>query len=608
MLGTAAFSDGKTIHETAGCDRSLNQKDRGEPGSDVVIQQRSDCETETNTCTITNEELVPSGSISTSSWVQQQRRSPSLEATNSSYSASTEQGDDKTRWRNADNELQRSGQAIQIRPALERETSILAKNFVEDRVIGPIPAIGYLGPAATNVGSPQSNCSPPRSETLESGSFISIKNRPQEVAPAYPTEIDVIFGRGEPTRKHPGNVIFREHVNKWLDEYMKGSKTTKSSIIRRVIDDVASSGARYLVPLNATCRLTIFTAGCREARKSEIRSKVSHAFRDGERRILQQQRGKEGTLEVVSHGKQQNDDATNTSAMAIGGATVQRTQDVATVLGSKPLAAICFVPSDFTGPELLRSSKGQSVKHKNSVSSARGMANQADSISPSLSMSAQDFETDRPTNDPAATSTDLLSFANILTSLRRNSRPQSPRGDGRDQPHAPITSAPNDHATVSDKYKKQQLREIQSKKDTTKNSSPIVQSLEKFCRECDIVFGRGAPLRQHPGNIRFRRIVSKYNKKYGDASKHEKTLIIQNVIRELQSEGAKFLMMDDSSGVTEASPDEIRMKVSHRFRDFTKGKGNSINSKTKENNKKTASGPMVTPSALSNGGEVLIEV
>jgi hypothetical protein len=158
---------------------------------------------------------------------------------------------------------------------------------------------------------------------------------------------------------------------------------------------------------------------------------------------------------------------------------------------------------------------------------------------------------------------------------------------------------------VCDKSKKEQ-RDIQSKKDAMKNSSPIVQSLEKFCRECDIVFGRGAPLRQHPGNIRFRRIVSKYNQKYGDASKHEKTAIIQNVIRELQSEGAKFLMMDDSSGVTEASPDEIRMKVSHRFRDYTKGKSNNVKSKTKENNKKSP--PVGAPSALSNGGEVLIEV
>ena len=79
----------------------------------------------------------------------------------------------------------------------------------------------------------------------------------------------VIFGRGEPTRKHPGNVVLRNLVRQHLETYMTSSKSEKSSIIRRVIREIDDSGARYLVPLDTSCRQTIFTGGCREARKSE---------------------------------------------------------------------------------------------------------------------------------------------------------------------------------------------------------------------------------------------------------------------------------------------------------------------------------------------------
>jgi hypothetical protein len=50
---------------------------------------------------------------------------------------------------------------------------------------------------------------------------------------------------------------------------MNSSKSEKTSIIRRLIREIDDSGARYLVPLDTSCRQTIFTGGCREARKSE---------------------------------------------------------------------------------------------------------------------------------------------------------------------------------------------------------------------------------------------------------------------------------------------------------------------------------------------------
>ena len=114
-------------------------------------------------------------------------------------------------------------------------------------------------------------------------------------------------------------------------------------------------------------------------------------------------------------------------------------------------------------------------------------------------------------------------------------------------------------------------------------TSPIAASLQAYCQQVDVVFGRGAPLRQHPGNIAFRNTVARFSEHYLDGSKHRKTEIIQSVIRELEAVGARFLIMNDQgSGVTEATQDEIRMKVSHRFRDFPKSSGSNKKSSKQE--------------------------
>lgn len=89
----------------------------------------------------------------------------------------------------------------------------------------------------------------------------------------------VLFGRGEPTRTHPGNVVLRKLVNKYLEGYINASKQEKTSIIRQVIQGIDDSGGRYLVPLDTSCRHAIFTIGCREASKAEGEKKVWGSMR-----------------------------------------------------------------------------------------------------------------------------------------------------------------------------------------------------------------------------------------------------------------------------------------------------------------------------------------
>eukprot|EP00934_Nitzschia_sp_Nitz4_P008353 Nitzschia sp. Nitz4//scaffold74_size92883//47486//53507//NITZ4_004826-RA/size92883-augustus-gene-0.13-mRNA-1//-1//CDS//3329557604//8343//frame0 len=295
---------------------------------------------------------------------------------------------------------------------------------------------------------------------------------------------DVIFGRGEPTRTHTGNLMLREFVSQRLQEYMQTTKTRKSAIIGLVIKEVEEAGARYLVPLDASSRHSIFTGGCREATRAEVRSKVSHAFRDGEKRALL---------------KRQKDESTGESQEKV----------TSSKRGAKP------------------DGKGNSAGTK-----------------------------------PKESSSDLLSFATILTSLRDKSPSNVPENENEESENV------------------QQEPGVGNGAQSMKSPGSITKNLEMHCGALDIVFGRGAPLRRHPGNIRFREIVESFTAQYKAASKHEKTDIIKQVIQQVSENGSRFLIMEDGS-VKSATPDEIRMKVSHRFRDFSKASStSSVNSRT----------------------------
>ena len=406
----------------------------------------------------------------------------------------------------------------------------------------------------------------------------------------------VIFGRGEPTRKHPGNVQLRNHVSARLEEYMNSSKSHKSIIIRAVVEELDRSGARYLVPKDPSCRQAIFSGGCREATRSEVRSKVSHAFRDGERRFLLSRKN-EGDEEHDEDAKvasvRQEQQSTPKGAWSMspltsnepctqagGGKFVHVTVTLSPKRSSstKEKTPVEKSPahrtSSTSGPHIIveefKSSQESSEKPRLEEVETND-ATTAATHSPSFELPT------KPGPAPAVISEDYretsreVEFASILTSLRASSN-NNTAGTELERKKG---SSPEKWKSPASPLKKRGRKP--KNKEESKPISVIVQNLATYCRPVDVVFGRGAPLRQHPGNIKFRGVVSKYNHRYSAASKHEKTEIIQNVIKELQMYGAKFLIMgdDEGAGVTQASPGEIRMKVSHRFRDFTKGKSSN---------------------------------
>jgi hypothetical protein len=67
-----------------------------------------------------------------------------------------------------------------------------------------------------------------------------------------PKPEDVLFGRGKPTRNHPGNIRFRNLMESHAEEYNKAPKFVKSLIAKKLVQIVMSSGSRFMKPMERT--------------------------------------------------------------------------------------------------------------------------------------------------------------------------------------------------------------------------------------------------------------------------------------------------------------------------------------------------------------------
>eukprot|EP00980_Cylindrotheca_fusiformis_P029036 scaffold22701_cov123-Cylindrotheca_fusiformis.AAC.15 len=88
--------------------------------------------------------------------------------------------------------------------------------------------------------------------------------------------------------------------------------------------------------------------------------------------------------------------------------------------------------------------------------------------------------------------------------------------------------------------------------------------------EFDVLFGRGKPYQDHPGNLRLHSIVNVYKKSYSQARRHEKTALAEEVVAIIKNNGknsGRFLKRSDSQGCwKEVSDNAARAKVSHALR------------------------------------------
>jgi hypothetical protein len=82
----------------------------------------------------------------------------------------------------------------------------------------------------------------------------------------------------------------------------------------------------------------------------------------------------------------------------------------------------------------------------------------------------------------------------------------------------------------------------------------------------DILFGRGRPIRDNPGNLGLLFLVEQKMSVYEATSKQEKTRISLEIVRWLKAKPSRFLKKNDGGVWEEVEEETARQKVSHAFR------------------------------------------
>ncbi|KAG7370288.1 hypothetical protein IV203_028034 [Nitzschia inconspicua] len=81
----------------------------------------------------------------------------------------------------------------------------------------------------------------------------------------------------------------------------------------------------------------------------------------------------------------------------------------------------------------------------------------------------------------------------------------------------------------------------------------------------DVLLGRGKPIQEHFGNLRYHILMDYYQKAYEDAKKFEKMLVAQTIVDLVHKYKGRFLRQE-GAGWIEVEPTVARDKVSHAFR------------------------------------------
>lgn len=112
-----------------------------------------------------------------------------------------------------------------------------------------------------------------------------------------------------------------------------------------------------------------------------------------------------------------------------------------------------------------------------------------------------------------------------------------------------------------DQYKRHHRSFADSIKDPTK----IIE--QKDVTDNDVVCGRGGKVNNHPGNKRFRKLISEYSMKYLEAEKQDKPALAFEIVETVKQRGGRFLVKYSSDGFVESDDHRAREKASQALRE-----------------------------------------
>lgn len=125
----------------------------------------------------------------------------------------------------------------------------------------------------------------------------------------------------------------------------------------------------------------------------------------------------------------------------------------------------------------------------------------------------------------------------------------------------PKTKAHRSWLKLRKTQEQQQLQQQQHQTSGTSSSLEIVVVPSRV----DILLGRGKPIQDHPGNLRYQSLLDFYQETYERAKKYQKMKISHQILARVAQYGGRFLRQE-GAGWMEVDPTVARDKVAHAFR------------------------------------------
>ena len=127
-----------------------------------------------------------------------------------------------------------------------------------------------------------------------------------------PAPFDVLFGRGKPTQKHPGNKLLRLLIDQNCHRYNKAPRREKRAIANEIVQGIKSNHGklpgRFLRPCESGLEREYDPAGWKEATDNVAIDKVSHCFRARRHLGPEQSLSLSGSLDRTSASAAEADD------------------------------------------------------------------------------------------------------------------------------------------------------------------------------------------------------------------------------------------------------------------------------------------------------------
>jgi hypothetical protein len=101
-------------------------------------------------------------------------------------------------------------------------------------------------------------------------------------------------------------------------------------------------------------------------------------------------------------------------------------------------------------------------------------------------------------------------------------------------------------------------------------------------RSQDVLCGRGRPIREHKGNIRYNKMIQDMRQEYEDAPNGRKLEVVKKLIDTIRADHGRFLHKKGENWL-ELEPEKVIVKTSQAFRDLRTDDSNQANANVHSN-------------------------